>query len=338
MKSAIRIAALSFVLGFSCNPMAAGPIDGKTYGKINISMVNDDQDENKHWQLDSNASRFGFAGKTEITDSLFAIYKAEFEMYADDGNKTSSTTACVDDSAGDESCRVDRDRLTLSQRNIMLGIKGNFGTIWAGKHDSPTKLALSKVDLFNDLQGDVKHTFEGENRLSNLFAYTSPDLNGLSATIAIVPGEGSDIDGNGSSDTGIADGMSYSVSYSGENLYLALAGDQDVDKQDLLRLIGRYKIDSMALGFMLQQNENDLTGLDESGYFLSASYQIENAILKAQYGRVEDDSTGNEEDTLSVGADYKLSNKTKLFVFYTKNEGSNEQDWNSLGLGMEHKF
>ena len=194
--------------------------------------------------MDSNASRFGFAGKTEITDSLFAIYKAEFEMYADDGNKTSSTTACVDDSAGDESCRVDRDRLTLSQRNIMLGIMGNFGTIWAGNHDSPTKLTLSKVDLFNDLQGDVKHTFEGENRLSNVFAYTSPELNGLSATIAIVPGEGSDIDGDGSSDTGIADGMSYSVSYSGENLYLALTGDQDVDKQDLLRLIGRYKIDS----------------------------------------------------------------------------------------------
>jgi len=29
---------------------------------------------------------------------------------------------------------------------------------------------------------------------------------------------------------------------------------------------------------MLQQNENDLTGLDESGYFLSASYQIEIAF------------------------------------------------------------
>ena len=56
----------------------------------------------------------------------------------------------------------------------MGGIKGSFGTVWAGKHDTPTKLAQGKIDLFNDLEGDIKNTFEGENRVSNIVAYSSP--------------------------------------------------------------------------------------------------------------------------------------------------------------------
>jgi hypothetical protein len=43
--------------------------------------------------------------------------------------------------------------------------------------------------LFNDLEGDLKNTFEGENRLSNIIAYTTPPNNGFSATIAMIPAE-----------------------------------------------------------------------------------------------------------------------------------------------------
>ena len=52
MKRVILIATVSSIIGFSCGTMAIGPIDGKTYGKINISVVNDDQGEKKHWQVE----------------------------------------------------------------------------------------------------------------------------------------------------------------------------------------------------------------------------------------------------------------------------------------------
>jgi predicted porin len=309
-------------MGFASQGFAAGPIDGTIYGKVNISAVNADNGADDTWKLNSNASRLGVKGKTEIADGLYAVYKAEFEMCVDDGD-----------------CKGQ----TFTQRNIMGGIRGSFGTVWAGKHDSPTKLAQNKIDLFNDLEGDIKNTFEGENRVSNIVAYTSPKINGFSTTVAMIPGEGADVDGDGQDDTGLTDGISYSLSYSMDNLYIAVAGDQDVDSQDLLRIVAQYKMDALKLGVMYQQNEDNLGTKDESGFFLSAAYKLDKkTTLKAQYGSIEDDADGDEEETLSLGADYKLAKGTKLYVFYTDNTDSSvgeaDKEDTAFGLGMEHKF
>lgn len=322
MNKLILSVAIASTLGFASQGFAAGPIDGDIYGKINVSIVNADTGTDDTYKLNSNASRLGVKGKTEIADGLYAVYKAEFEMCVDDGD-----------------CKGQ----TFTQRNIMGGIKGSFGTVWAGKHDTPTKLAQNKIDLFNDLEGDIKSTFEGENRVSNIVAYTSPTMNGFSTTVAMIPGEGADVDGDGKDDTGLTDGTSYSVSYTMNNLYVAIAGDQDVDSQDLIRLVAQYKMDALKVGVMYQQNEDNLGTKDESGFFVSAAYQLdEKTILKAQYGSIEDDADGDEEETLSLGADYKLAKGTKVYVFYTDNTdssvGKEDKEDSTFGLGMEHKF
>lgn len=317
MKKLLLSAAIASTMGFASQGFAAGPVDGTLYGKVNVSLVNADDGSNDEWKLNSNASRLGVKGKSEIAEGLTLIYKAEFEVCVDDGD-----------------CKGQ----TFGQRNIMGGIKGSFGTVWAGKHDTPTKLAQSKIDLFNDLEGDIKNTFEGENRVSNIVAYSSPEVNGFSSTVAMIPGEDGEND-NG----GVADGVSYSVSYQQDDLYLAVAGDQDVDNQDLMRLVAQYKIDALKLGVMYQQNEDTLGTKDESGFFVSAAYKLDSAItLKAQFGSIEDDVDGDEEETLSLGADYKLAKSTKLFVFYTDNTdssvGSADSENSAFGIGMEHKF
>ena len=322
MNKLMLSAAIASTMGFASQGFAAGPIDGTIYGKVNISAVNADNGADDTWKLNSNASRLGVKGKTEIADGLYAVYKAEFEMCVDDGD-----------------CKGQ----TFTQRNIMGGIRGSFGTVWAGKHDSPTKLAQNKIDLFNDLEGDIKNTFEGENRVSNIVVYTSPKINGFSTTVAMIPGEGADVDGDGQDDTGLTDGISYSLSYSMDNLYIAVAGDQDVDSQDLLRIVAQYKMDALKLGVMYQQNEDNLGTKDESGFFLSAAYKLDKkTTLKAQYGSIEDDADGDEEETLSLGADYKLAKGTKLYVFYTDNKDSSvgeaDKEDTAFGLGMEHKF
>ena len=160
----------------------------------------------------------------------------------------------------------------------------------------------------------------------------------------MMPGEGVDVDGDGQDDTGLTDGISYSVSYSMDNLYIAIAGDQDVDSQDLMRIVAQYEMDALKLGVMYQQNEDNVGTKDESGFFVSAAYQLDKkTTLKAQYGSIENDVNGDDEDSLSLGADYKLAKGTKLYVFYTDNEDtfvieSDEKDVTAYGLGMEHKF
>ena len=324
MKKVLLSAAVASTLSLASYGFADGPIDGTIYGKVNVSVVNADNGSTDQWKLNSNASRLGVKGKTEIADGLYAVYKAEFEIAVDDG---------------------DTKGQTFNQRNIMAGIRGGFGTVWAGKHDSPTKLAQNKIDLFNDLEGDIKNTFEGENRVSNIVAYTSPNINGFATTVAMIPGEGADVDGDGNDDTGLTDGVSYSVSYTKDNLYIAVAGDQDVDSQDLMRIVAQYKIDALKLGVMYQQNEDNLGTKDESGFFVSAAYKLDSkTTLKAQYGSIENDVNGDDEDTLSLGADYKLAKGTKLYVFYTDNDDafvdeSKEKDVTAYGCwGMEHKF
>ena len=254
MKKVLLSAAVASTLSLASYGFADGPIDGTIYGKVNVSVVNADNGSTDQWKLNSNASRLGVKGKTEIADGLYAVYKAEFEIAVDDG---------------------DTKGQTFNQRNIMAGIRGGFGTVWAGKHDSPTKLAQNKIDLFNDLEGDIKNTFEGENRVSNIVAYTSPNINGFATTVAMIPGEGADVDGDGNDDTGLTDGVSYSVSYTKDNLYIAVAGDQDVDSQDLMRIVAQYKIDALKLGVMYQQNEDNLGTKDESGFFVSAAYKLD---------------------------------------------------------------
>ncbi len=321
MKKVLLTAAIASALSVSSHGFAEGPIDGTIYGKVNVSVVNQDTGSSDEWKLNSNASRLGVKGKTEIADGLYAVYKAEFEVCVDDGD-----------------CKGQ----TFTQRNIMGGIRGSFGTIWAGKHDTPTKLAQNKIDLFNDLEGDLKNTFEGENRVSNMVAYTSPEINGFAASVAIIPGEGADLDQDGIDDSGLADGMSYSISYTKDNLFVTVAGDQDVDNQDLMRVVAQYTMDDLQLGVMYQQNEDNLGTKDESGFFVSAAYTIDKTTLKAQYGSIEDDVDGDKEDTLSLGADYKLAKGTKVYVFYTDNTdsavGQADTDDSAFGVGMEHKF
>ena len=300
MNKVILLGTAAAMLATAPFAAANGPIDGKLYGKVNVSVVNSDSGSEDTWKLNSNASRIGLKGSTQVSEGLTVFYKTEFQV------------------------DVDGDGDVFKQRNIFAGVKGSFGSVLAGKNDTPTKLAQKKIDLFNDLEGDIKKTFAGENRMSNIIAYTTPKYGNFSATYAVMPSEGD----NGS----LSDATSYSVSYSKDDLYVAVASDSDVKGADLLRVVSQYKVDAWQLGLMYQ--ENDTT--NESGYFASAAYKSNNITYKAQYGSNENDTDGSDKTTLSVGADLKLAKNTKTFVFFTDNESSSSTK--TFGLGLEHKF
>ena len=64
--------------------------DATIYGKLNLTMQNNnfdyfDRPQKDNWSLDSNASRLGVKGKAKINDDLDAVFKMEFEVFADSG-------------------------------------------------------------------------------------------------------------------------------------------------------------------------------------------------------------------------------------------------------------
>ena len=326
------------IIAASLNATSVLAGDPKVYGKANISLNQTDSGSTDTWKLNSNASRFGIKGSFDATDSIKAIYKFEYETFIDDGNDGKSITTCneIDNSGTDPVCVSGKQssRSEFKQRNIYAGFQGNFGTIVAGNHDTPTKLAQGKIDRFNDLVlGDIKNVIQGENRASNIIMYTTPKMNGLSATVAFVPSE----DDNGD----ISDGISATITYKADAYSLTVAHDDgetiDSSVESLTRLVGEYKGDGFKLGALYQVADEGSN--DEDGYVLSVEYKLSNGlILKGQYAQSDDEST--EITQTAVGVDYKLGKKSKIFSYYTNIEKDSgvSVDANTFAVGYEIKF
>lgn len=283
---------------------AEGPIDGTVYGKINVTVENQDEGDDSVTALESNASRLGFKGKTKINDSLSAIYQLEYEVAADDGSDV------------------------FKQRNIYVGLAGNFGAVIAGKHDTPTKLLQNKIDLFNDLQGDIKHVITASDlRPSNTVMYSTPEMGGFFAKAAYIMSEDADVDS----------GFSGTAGWANDVIYAGIGYDDGLRAEDstVMRGVVQANIGSFQLGALYETDETN--DVDTDGWMLSGQYKVGSWALKAQVGQSDIKAEGGE--TYSVGADYKLAKNTKVFGFLTDKSADNDAiEGNYLAIGMEHKF
>lgn len=297
----------------SALPMAAAA-EVVVYGKGNVSLQHADEEASgDKIELVSNASRIGLKGGEQISDGLKAIYQFEYQTEVDDGSGSSGT---------------------FGQRNIYIGLQGSAGTIMGGYFDTPTKVAQEKIDLFNDLEGDITHIFKGEIRASNIVQYVSPVFGGgLTGTVAYITKENEDVD----------NGVSASLGYAGETFYVGLAADQDVEAEDvdLLRAVGRVTLGSVQLGALVESYDNGV--IDEEGALVSALWNLNSSwALKAQYGQSEVRMADGE--SASLGADYKATKNITLYSYLTHVENDTEvmvdapRDDNYFGLGMDMKF
>jgi len=284
------------------------------YGKLWISVESQDTASGTEVDMVSNASRLGIKGSMDFGQGIEAIYQAEYEVDPVDGT-------------ADES----KDR-TFKQRNSFVGLKGSMGTIFLGKHDTATKKSQKKIDLFNDLAGDIKNIVQGENRMSDLVGYTTPKINGFSATFNAIKGT------EGLGDDSIGDSTSTSFSYDSENFYIALALDSELKGYDSTRLTLQIPFNRSQLGIMLQDSEKLSTGVEEDGYVISFSQKIgDKGTLKFQ--QAESDMKLDSGKQFSFGYDYKLSSKAKAFFFFTDLSGDNTSKEKEItGIGFEYKF
>jgi len=333
MKKNLLAIAVGAAVAFPGLALADGPT---VYGKVNISLENADFDDGVNpsedaWELNSNASRLGVKGDFDLdVAGLKAIYQAEFEMQVDDGDKGGQT---------------------FSQRNIFGGLQGNFGTLKAGKFDTPTKKAQGKVDQFNDIGGDIKNVLAGENRVSNIIQYSTPKLAEIiTLNLAFIPGEGDDLDGDGNNEDGIADTTSISLVAEKDMFYGAVSRDTDMSDDlvadstgattlDITRLAVGLKPGNFELGALYQLAEEAEADGEDSSIVVSGAFKIDRVKLKAQYGMTDGDLSDEEVTQVSLGADYKLAKASKVYAYGTQLEFDlADTEETIFGIGMEHKF
>jgi predicted porin len=277
------------------------------YGKINVSVQNTQEGDSSISELVSNASRLGVKGKIDLKHGLQGVYKTEYETQVDDGDKSGQTFA---------------------QRNIYAGVKGGFGQIIVGMFDTPLKKAQKKIDLFNDIEGDIKSAIsKSDNRKANSVQYNTPSLSGLVATVAHIASELETLN----------DGTSSSLTYSRNDLYAAVAYDTDVEANgiDVTRLVGQYSVAGITLGGLWETQQQN--GDNKDGWVYSAAYKLTSDVkLKAQYG--ESDIAKDDAKTYSLGVDYKLAEGAKVYAFATDEEFGDNSINEYYGVGLEYKF
>ncbi|MEQ2356319.1 porin [Pseudoalteromonas piscicida] len=309
MKLTKTALALSLLSAFTFQANAEVDV----YGKANVSVQSSDDGAGSVTEIKSNASRFGFKGSEKLDSGLEVIYKLEFQVDVSDA-----------DSKGD------KDNITA--RNQYVGLKGNFGEVVIGRNDTALKQSQGKLDQFNDLEGDIKVLFKGENRLGDSISYKSPSFNGfrvLGSFIAEDSEEG---------ENGFSTALTYGDAGLKESaIYAAIAADSEVNGYDMVRFTVQGKVADFKLGAMYQTQEKVDGSAEADGYLLNAAYKLGNTTLKAQY-QVIDFDAGDKVDGVSVGVDYKLAKNAKVYGFYSTFDADNQVEKDYLGLGIEYKF
>lgn len=324
-----------------------------TYNVMNTDTSVAGQDKTLY-QVSSDNSYIGFKGAEDLGGGLAAVYQLEVGFDAEGGNTNMSGTTPTT-LAGTS---------TFVYRNTFVGLKSSdFGTVLLGKHDTPYKMATSKLDVFGNepadyrnIIGNIDGTSVFAQRPGNVIAYVTPNFSGFSAIGAYVAGNE-----QGNSALPNSNAWSVAAMYDNGPIYATLAYEKhnDLNGQTITRVFSTGTA-TLASGATLNNNawkagvgydfgpgkvgliyehatvDNNTTGVSytRSAYLLDGAYNVTgNIVLKASWGHAG--SLSNTSDTgansYAVGADYVFSKRTKLIAQYQKvDNGANA----SYGVGF----
>lgn len=337
-KNLLAIAVATAMVAGSAAVMA----DATVYGKIHVSVDSMDNGTSGGDATDSsiyvssNSSRLGIKGSEDLGDGLSAIY--QYEMTTE---------------YSDESLR--------GNRNAYLGLKGGFGTVMAGRIDSPFKTVGRKNDLFGDTIADTRNlTNDGgqDARVSNVLVYANK-FGPVDLAVAYLP------------EDGVVDGGATSISlgFSQGPLKLA-AATQTLSKGTVggandasaTRITAGYDVGAATITALYQQDSDmgGVSGNDGDTMGLGAKFKSGMNTFKLAYTTRENDLLTDDTGTLiALGVDHKLGKMTSVYAVYASmsNDSANANfglggsghdsdkpsasagdDYTGFSLGMIHKF
>ena len=326
-------------------------------------------------KLNSNASRIGFKGSEELTDTTKLIYQLEYGIDVDADTNGKGQFYSLD---------------------TYVGLAHNtLGTVLAGRNDTPLKLAQNKVDVFNDTLFDMANAgVSGENRANNTLAYQSPVIVGMPVSfMAATALSETDTDGDvlvtaktdavknadGTiktpekpavyRDRKVKDnGYSLSLAYDQNGIYLAGAYDKDMGANNVntgvidntWRLVAGLDMGKMnmvsglTLGALYQQsqyydnysivnnNRVNKASEDEKSWLISGKYKVGATpwAVKAQYVNTTDEKgvKDNDVNEIAVGGEYAFNKATTGHIYAGQISRDNYKDETIVGTGIEYKF
>ena len=305
------------------------------YGQARISVSNTDNGAGAF--VNDEGSRLGIKGSEDLGGGLSAIWQWETGLMLDGDAATSNanglTTAAGAGGIG-------------TQRNTFVGLKGAFGTVLAGVHDTPYKMGGS-ADLFGDTRADAQKSSSGiigrntlDNRVSDAVAYITPDFNGFHAAVATIAGEEN-------AKAGTA-GTSYVLVYAngplkatyGHEAFTKSASTGGTDGQKGDKLNVSYKLGDTALAATYEKSTAAATTTKDTAYLVSVAHNMGPITLALQHGSFDDkDAVNTDLKRTTAGVIYSLSKRTNAYVAYSKdNYDGTGVDTTTTVMGLNHSF
>lgn len=274
--------------------------------------------------VESHVSRIGVKGSSALDNGLSATYGLEYGLNMDGDDATS----------------------TLTARNTFVGVKGGFGEVRVGRHDTPAKLATAGQDVFADTYADMSNVLLADNlRVDNAVAYIGKagpvgiavahttsvgalpvgTWNGATVALGADDQAGNNLDAN-----------DLMVNYSNGPWYAGLGHTavQDTLKNTNLGL--GYKSEAgHAVNVVLETTKPSGGGESTKGTIVNGVYKMGNVSLKAQMGQSKTGSVNDKAN--AVGVDYSLGKKTSVYGLLAeqKPDGGTKSTASVVGLVTE---
>ena len=309
MKNILAIAVATALIA-----PAAAMADTTLYGKLHASVgaVEDTSEagvSNDNNVVESHASRFGIKGSSELDNGLSATYGLEYGLNLD----------------GDTA-------KTLSARNTFVGVKGGFGEVRLGRHDTPAKLATAGLDAFADTYGQMENIIATDgHRVDNVVAY----INKFGPVGFAYAHSTDPLDAAGDQDAADDNAANTAmVNYSTGPFYAGLGITSIDNVGDMVNVGGSYKAEAgHFVNVVYETAEGDAAlaadtagfpaaGGEDTNMYIAGGVKSGAMTFKAAYGKGERDGAGEEEQT-TVGVDYSLGKKTTAYLIWNNNTNPN---------------
>ena len=301
-KSLIALA----VAGIASAPMAANAA-GTAYAQVQveISSIDDGGVNGAEIAVADNArGRFGYKGSEELGNGMTMIGKMEYKMDTADGDSSGS--------------------ISLTKREMFVGIKGGMATFTMGRLKSPYKYAGGvKYDAFVTTALEARDDIMTSGALGhNSFLSNMVGVSALGGKLYAVygPEEG--------------DGK-FSISYKhkmGKKNEMIFAHISDGDASDY----AATKVGGKFGGFKFQVEATDDGTNTDSFIFVAYGMKAAGGKVIFQGGQADGDSYTDGTTSIVAGYQKKFTKKSRWFAGIKSNSGDEEDQNVTFGMRFDY--
>ncbi|WP_079417273.1 porin [Thiomonas intermedia] len=272
-------------------------------------------------------SRIGLKGSEDLGGGLTAIFQAETGFCANGGSSASATGGSTT-TTGNQYCTGGG----FMGRTSMVGLKGSFGTVAAGRMYTLDFNDQAAVDPFGyGLMGNIANigTIGSPARASQMVAYMSPSFGGFNFAAGYVFGDG--LTGLTTATTTQTTGAyNLHAGYNNGPLMVGLDylrvnnsnGDATVKHT---MLVGTYDLGVAKLAAMYAQNKPNANAAgatvntNQQAWMLGGTIPVGPGAVLVSYTQTKNKSvSASTSKQIALGYTYSLSKRTNLYASYAR--------------------